>query len=340
MTTRTPGTDAAGEHARQTAMPELNWDTFRALPGDARGNFERLCRASAFHAYHRYGRFAATAQQPGVEFHLRIHQPGCSLGDPGRWYGWQCKWWDLPSGTAIGATRKQDVVDSIDATKHHVPGITDWVLWTRRPLTRADQDWFYGLDAGMRLHLWTEDNLDQLLVGDASLLREAYFGNLILTPDRLADAHQRAAAAAGNRWTPEVHQPSDAERHLRRMLAEHDLWEHLKNAGSDINRFTAAVTEVSRNLDAPSACEVAAIVATGGAVAQLLDDAYQQLSSGEATTLAGVGRQPTPEPPPAAPAVLRRLRARQHPAALSLTNLVAVIREALPLVQEVQAYLT
>jgi tetratricopeptide (TPR) repeat protein len=172
-------------------MPELNWDTFRALPGDARGNFERLCRASAFHAYHRYGRFAATAQQPGVEFHLNIDQQGCSLGDPGCWYGWQCKWCDLPSGTAIGANRKDDVMDSINATKRYLPEITDWVLWTRRPLTRSDQDWFYGLDVGMRLHLWTEDNLDQLLVGDAALLREAYFGDLILTPDRLAGAHQR-----------------------------------------------------------------------------------------------------------------------------------------------------
>lgn len=321
-------------------MPELNWDTFRALPGDVRRNFERLCRASAFHAYHRYGRFAATAQQPGVEFHLNIEGPGCSLGDPGRWYGWQCKWWDLPSGTAIGVTRKEDVVASISATKRHVSGITDWVLWTRRPLTTGDQEWFYGLDAGMRLHLWTEDNLDQLLLGDAALLREAYFGDLILTPDRLADAHQRAAAAVGDRWTPEVHQPSDAERHLRRMLAERDPWEHLKNAGSDINRFAAAVTEASPNLDEPLAGDVAAIVATGSAVTQLLDDAYQQLSAGEATMLASVGRQPTPEPPPAFPVVLRRLRGRQHPAALNLTNLIAFIREALPLVEDVQAYLT
>lgn len=321
-------------------MPELNWDTFRALPGDARGNFERLCRASAFHAYHRYGRFAATAQQPGVEFHLNIDGPGCSLGDRGRWYGWQCKWWDLPSGTAMGATRKKDVLASISATKRHVPGITDWVLWTRRPLTHGDQEWFYGLDAGMRLHLWTEDNLDQLLVGDAALLREAYFGDLILTSDRLAHAHQRAAAAAGDRWTPEVHQPSDAERHLRRMLAERDPWEHLKNAGSDINRFAAAVTEASATLDEPLASDVAAIVATGGAVAQLLDDAYQQLRAGDATMLASVGREPTPGPPPASPVVLRRLRGRQHPAAPSLTNLIAFIREALPLVEDVQAYLT
>jgi len=321
-------------------MPDLNWDMFQALPGDARKNFEQLCRAAAFHGYHRYGRFAATVQQPGVEFHLRIDEPGCSLGDPGRWYGWQCKWWDHPSGRAIGRTRKNQVIDSIDTTKRYVPGITDWVLWTRRPLTQADQDWFYGLDVGMQLHLWTEDNLNQLLVGDAALLREAYFGDLILTPNRLADAHERAAAAAGDRWTPEVHQPSDAERHLRRMLAEGDRWEHLKNVGSDIDRFTEAVTEASRDLDEPLAGGVAAIVTTGGEVKQRLDDAYMQLAAGEATTIAGVGHQSTPEQPSATPIVLRRLRGCQHAAALSLTNLIAAIREALPLIADIQAYLS
>ncbi|HLI56007.1 MAG TPA: hypothetical protein VKY26_03130, partial [Actinomycetota bacterium] len=231
------------------------------------------------------------------------------------------------------------MTDSINATRRHVPGITDWVLWTRRPLTRADQDWFYGLDPGMRLHLWTEDDLDQLLIGNAALLREAYFGDLILTPDRLADAHQRAAAAAGDRWAPEVHQPSDTERCLRRMLAERDLWEHLSNAGGEINRFTAALMEASHQLDEPLAGDIAAIVATGGAVVQLLDAAYERLTSGEATTVAGIGRQPTPERPPAIPLVLRRLRARKQRAALSLTNLIAVIREALPLLEDVQACL-
>jgi hypothetical protein len=116
-------------------MPALNWDNFLTLPGSARDNFENLCRAATRHSYGRYGHFAATAQQPGVEFHLRIDRPGSSLGDPGMWFGWQTKWWDLLGGKPIGANRRTDVEDSIKTTRKHLPQITDWVLWTRRPLT-------------------------------------------------------------------------------------------------------------------------------------------------------------------------------------------------------------
>ena len=36
----------------------------------------------------------------------------------------------------------------------------------------------------MTLHLWTGDDLDNLLVGQATVLRSTYFGELVLTPDR------------------------------------------------------------------------------------------------------------------------------------------------------------
>src|SRR3712207_7655850 len=47
----------------------------------------------------------------------------CPLGDAGRWYGWQCKWYDLPSGVAIGKTRKTVIEDGIKKTAAHVPGV-------------------------------------------------------------------------------------------------------------------------------------------------------------------------------------------------------------------------
>ncbi len=76
----------------------LNWEKFLELPGDARTNFEAVARAATLRNYARCGQFAARAQQPGVEFHLTIELPGCELGDPGRKYGWQTKWWDIPGG--------------------------------------------------------------------------------------------------------------------------------------------------------------------------------------------------------------------------------------------------
>jgi hypothetical protein len=82
-------------------MPALNWNIFENLPGAATNNFEMLCRAIMRRQYGQFGDFRALANQPGVEFHLRLNSV-CALGEPGRWYGWQCRWYDLPSGTDIG----------------------------------------------------------------------------------------------------------------------------------------------------------------------------------------------------------------------------------------------
>ena len=133
-------------------MPPLNWAAFGNLPGGAESNFEMLCRALVRRHYERYGDFVALSAQPGVEFHLRLHT-SCSLGDPGRWYGWQCRWYDLPSGRPIGPTRRAKIQKAIETTEKEVPGITDWVLWTRHPLTAGDQAWFRGLQTKFRVHM-------------------------------------------------------------------------------------------------------------------------------------------------------------------------------------------
>jgi hypothetical protein len=81
----------------------LSWTEFEKLPGSAQRNFETLCRALIELHYPRHGPFAALANQPGVEFHLLLHT-NCALGIPGQWFGWQCRWYDLPSGKALGNT--------------------------------------------------------------------------------------------------------------------------------------------------------------------------------------------------------------------------------------------
>ncbi|EUA27791.1 MULTISPECIES: hypothetical protein [Mycobacterium] len=324
-------------------MPELDWEGFRALPGEATRNFENLCRATAFHSYFRYGRFAALAQQPGVEFHLKIDLTDCPLGNPGRWFGWQTKWWDLAAGRPIGANRRADIVDSIKTTKEHEPDITDWVLWTRRPLRSSDQTWFYNLESAseMRLHLWTEDNLDELLIGDAELLRQAYFGNLVLTPDRLAAQHRLAAAEVGERWMPEVNQDSAAEQRLRRILADGEWWQVLGVVASEIERFALAVEEAMTPLDETLASEVAAIIGACRGIAAVLEVAYQELRDGGAVTaLTSLAGATVPPAPPANPVALRRLRGLQHPAALPLTNLLAHTRDAVHLPEDVENHLT
>ena len=108
-------------------MPSVNWDVFAALPGAVTSNFEMLCRAIIRRHYGQFGDFRALANQPGVEFHLKLHS-SCSLGDAESWYGWQCKWYGLPGGQAIGSARRGHIEEAIATTEKVLPGLTDWVL--------------------------------------------------------------------------------------------------------------------------------------------------------------------------------------------------------------------
>src|ERR1700756_1554949 len=138
-----------------------------------------LCRALVRRHYGAYGEFFALANQPGVEFHLRLHSP-CSLGEAGRWYGWQCRWYDLPSGRAIGVTRRRKIEEALRTTEALLPAFTDWGPWTRHPLTAGDQEWFRGVQTHMRVHLWTAAEVEEHLSGSAEILRGTYFGELVL----------------------------------------------------------------------------------------------------------------------------------------------------------------
>ena len=66
-------------------MPALNWGKFTSLQGGAERNFEILCRGIVRLNFGSYGAFRALANQPGVEFHLKLDKRCDALGDPGRW---------------------------------------------------------------------------------------------------------------------------------------------------------------------------------------------------------------------------------------------------------------
>ena len=194
-------------------MPSVNWDVFTQLPGAVESNFEKLCRTLVRRHYGQFGEFKELANQAGVEFHLKL-QRQCDLGEPPRWYGWQCKWYQLRSGQRLGTTRRNDIEDGLKKTRTHLPGLTDWVLWTRYTLTKADQDWFYGLKSQYpeyNLDLKTAADINDLLVGPAALLRETYFGELVITPQVLVEQHALAAAPFHRRFQPAVHHVLPAE---------------------------------------------------------------------------------------------------------------------------------
>lgn len=224
-------------------MTRLNWDGFRDLPGSAQDNFEHLCRSAMRANYGRYGQFKALAQQPGVEFHLKLDQD-CTLGAAGRWYGWQCRWYGLDSGTPLGTRRRRKIREALETTAKHLPDLTDWILWTRHPLTASDQKWFYGLTTDMTLNLLTATDLEPLLVGDAELLRACYFSDLILTKEWLEQNHDRSVATVERRLGP-VHQPVQPERQLRRMLGESTSWSELAEIAEDIEEGVTATKAAS-----------------------------------------------------------------------------------------------
>src|SRR5437016_3392380 len=112
-------------------MPVLDWTTFVSLPGAVTRNWELLCREVVRRNYAQFGDFRSTSQQPGVEFHLRLEQKSESLGDVGRWWGWQCRWYEISAGQQIGTTRQNAIEDAIQKSEKYLPKLTDWVLWTR-----------------------------------------------------------------------------------------------------------------------------------------------------------------------------------------------------------------
>ncbi len=318
-------------------MTELDWSRFESLPGPQTANFELLWRGAVRHSYGRYGTFQARTQQPGVEFHLKLDRD-CPLGDAGQWFGWQTKWWEgLQPGRTISLTRKRAVEDSLDKTKTHLPGLTDWVLCTRRPLAPTDESWWDGLSAPFKLDHQVAEDLANLLTGDAELFRQTYFGDLVLTPDRLETLKTLALADVRERWFPEVHQTSLAERTLRRMLAESGAWEHLEVVGSEIAILAAVIeSEVeAAPLEASVQAELDELLEPAETIRQLLADAHEHLTPGGDHTWRELGEAIVPEAPTPVPPVLRKLRAANHPAALPCANLVIHTRDAAALAKSV-----
>jgi len=215
----------------------VNWNIFEGLPGAQDYNFEILSRSLVWLAYSRYGSFKAQLNQAGVEFDLKLDKD-CKLGNNGQHFGWQCRWYGLPSGKNIGSTRSKKIKEALDKTIQTIPGITDWVLWTRHTLTSKDQNWFYSLEQNLskkvKLHLWSSTESDTLLNTEALQLKETYFGDLIIRPENLSFLHKQAVAPIKQRWFPEVHQKVDAERTISRMLGRGNAWIELKEKSFEI----------------------------------------------------------------------------------------------------------
>lgn len=218
----------------------VNWAIFETLPGSVTYNFEMLCRALVWLNYGRFGSFKALLNQPGIEFELKLNTD-CLLGVADKYFGWQCKWYDIPRGKNIGTTRRNQIKDAIEKSLIEIPNLTDWVLWTRHPLTKSDQSWFYGLRVKPKLDLWTCVEAETLMNLNGEQLKRTYFGDLILTPEQLLAQHEQSVAPIKKRWFPQVHQVVDAERSLERMLGNSTAWDALTTLSENLKEHYAEI---------------------------------------------------------------------------------------------------
>lgn len=308
-------------------MPSVNWDVFNDLPGAADENFEKLCRSLIRRHYGSSGRFKQLANQPGVEFHLQLTD-SCALGAPPRWIGWQCKWYQLTNGQDLGAARKQKIFEGLEKTRRHVPGVTDWKLWTLHTLTKADQEWFFALEKDhfpeLTLELLTAADIEDLLVGPGAPLREAYFGELVLTPALLAEQHRLAAAPFKRRYQQEVHVVVGAEDKVFRYLGNHDAWRSLERLSSALKKNCTDIASLTGQLAAKVQAEVDSLLERASELAGLLDDLHAALDRGDFDSLKQM-LAANPQKPVRYARLLSKLRGARSVGAPLTANLVADI---------------
>ncbi|ANV88914.1 NACHT domain-containing NTPase [Picosynechococcus sp. PCC 7117] len=319
-------------------MPSLDWTKFYSLPGDKTRNFENLCRGLIRLQYGRFGDFKALANQPGVEFHIKLTEP-CQLGNAFRWFGWQCKLYQRNKNGTLKSASCKDIEHSLKTTERVLPDLTDWVLWTPYTLSKKDQEWYYSLSTQYKLHLWAEEEVDTYLSGDALILRSTYFGEQVLTPSNLAERHRIAIQPIQERWLEPVHQAVDAERIIRRMLGEVDSWGQLIEVGKRLKNISNLL---SCELDdaAPRLTPyITSFIDACSAFADTLINFHQILADGdldviqqklkERKILINIDVRSTP----------RHLRSANHPAALHATNALDDMYTAQELLDEAEEFL-
>lgn len=332
----------AGTQPAKIDVFMVNWTQFEQLPGSSQFNFELLCRALIRTHYSKHGQFAALANQPGVEFHLRLDE-SCALGAADRWLGWQCRWFDLPSGRALGNVRRKKIEDAVAKSARALPGLTDWILWTRHPLTKGDQTWFYGLkkklNSKMKFDLWISSDAERLLSGDAEILRKTYFGELLLTPALLSELHKRSVEPIRMRWLPEAHQIVDAERTIRRMLGEAASWDELTDVAKRLLNAVAFIQKEPLSSVGNLSSLTPLFISVACEIAETMQDVHRLLGSGDLELLRvkldgcpmSISKDVASAP--------RKMRGARLACGLIATNALADLTHGIEMLREVSSFL-
>ncbi|MFK0048630.1 hypothetical protein ACIQU4_31970 [Streptomyces sp. NPDC090741] len=298
------------------------------LPGAADQNFEALTRAVVYRRYGALGRMRERRNQPGVEFYLCVDHVG-ALGDPGRVWGWSCKWFILNSKNQLTSRQRELIKESLELAVKHVEGLTDFVLCLPQRPAKSDEEWIDGLRQGtVKVKLWCAENFDAELAGHDEL-RATFFGDLTLTPTALERSHERSVGPVRLRWMPRLHTSTAAEHHIDRALLRPAAFNWLQERTDDVGTRVEALRDALGSLGSDSrvdASEVADDLDRFVADLREIVDAGRSLRLGEVRE-----RLASQQPPATSPRVLKRLVAKlrryQRPEALLVTGLGAEIRD-------------
>jgi hypothetical protein len=310
------------------------------LPGAADANFEVLTRAIVSRRYGALGTLRERRQQPGVEFYLRVEHPG-ALGAPGRVWGWSCKWFILGPSNELTSGQRDQIEESLDKATKYVDGLTDFVLCLPQRPAKKDEAWIDGLGParGISTKLWAAENFDAELSGFDEL-RSTFFGELVLSPDVLAKAHERSVAPVKARWVPLLHTSNHVEGELERALlrpASFDwLDEHVDAIAARAGVLRDGLADIDDDAARAGAEDVADDLDRFVADLRTIVDAGRNLRPMEVRERVAEHEAPATSPRKLRALVLE-LRKRRLPAALAVSGLGAEIRDVVRWLQDAHA---
>lgn len=313
------------------------------LPGAPDQNFEVLTRAIVSRRYGALGTLRERRQQPGVEFYLRVEHPG-ALGDPGRVWGWSCKWFILGPRKELTRDQRKQIEDSLDLAIKRVEGLSDFVLCLPQRPAKKDEEWIDGLGPArggparrISTKLWAAENFDAEISGFDEL-RSTFFGELVLSPDALARAHECSVAPVKGRWVPRLHTSNPVERQIERALLRPSAFdwldEHVDAIAVRAGTLRGALDSIDHVARA-GAKNVADDLDLFVADLRAIVDAGRELRPMEVRERVA-GQQPPATTPRKLRALVLELRKRRLPAALAVTGLGAEIRDVVWWLQDLR----